>query len=218
MAATVLTVTSQKGGSGKTTTVMTIAAELADRGFRVLVGDADEQQTAYRWANCTGKPFPATVISLSAFGDNIYEEVSKHRDDFDFIILDTAPSTASPVIHSALLLSDAVIVPIQPAPADIWSALATTTLIAGIQKVRPELRARILANRVNRTSLSRMVLGTLGNFGIPVMQSRLHARVAYQEATLAGGSLARLGAAAKVAKEEVSTATDELLAFLGGGK
>lgn len=218
MTATVLTVTSQKGGSGKTTTVMTIAAELADRGFRVLVGDADEQQTAYRCATCTGKPFPVTVISLTAFGDKIYEEVSKHREDFDFILLDTAPSTASPMIHSALLMSDAAIVPVQPAPADVWSALATTTLIAGVQKVRPGLRACILANRVQRTSLATMVLGALGDFGMPVMQSRLHARVAYQEATLAGGSLARLGTAAKLAQEEVSNATDELLAFLGEGK
>jgi chromosome partitioning protein len=218
MQAKTVTFTSQKGGSGKTTTLMAICGDLVDRGFRVLIGDADEQQTAYRWAHCGEKPFPAIAINLASAGGGMQESVSQHSGEFDFILLDTAPSATSPVVHNALLCSDAAIVPVQPTPADIWSALATTTLIAGVQKVHPGLQARILANRIQRTALSRMVLGALGDFGVPVMQSRLYSRVAYQEAALAGGSLARLGSGAKVAKEEVAAVVDELLALVGGKK
>jgi chromosome partitioning protein len=218
MQAKTVTFTSQKGGSGKTSSLMCVCGDLVDRGFRVLVGDMDEQQTAYRWAHCAEKPFPATVISLAGIVDDIYGKVSEQLENFDFILLDTPPSTASPVVHAALLLSDVAIVPVQPAPPDIWSALATATLIAGIQKANPRLEARILANRVQRTSLSRMVLGAMSDFGIPVMRSRLSARVAYQEAALAGGSLALLGNGAKAAREEVSAVVDEFLEFVGGEK
>lgn len=77
MVAKTVTFTSQKGGSGKSTSLMTIAASLSGRGYRVLVGDTDEQQTAFRWANCADTPHPSTVISLAGIGDEIFNEVSR---------------------------------------------------------------------------------------------------------------------------------------------
>ena len=44
--ARVVTVTNQKGGVGKTTTVINIASQLALRGHRVLVVDSDSRETA----------------------------------------------------------------------------------------------------------------------------------------------------------------------------
>jgi len=48
MAAKVVAVVNQKGGSGKTTLTMQLAGTLAKRGVKVLVVDADSQGTATR--------------------------------------------------------------------------------------------------------------------------------------------------------------------------
>src|SRR5712664_1972194 len=39
----------EKGGSGKTTTTISLAAVLAERGFRILVVDLDPQASASLW-------------------------------------------------------------------------------------------------------------------------------------------------------------------------
>ena len=105
--------------------------------------------------------------------------------------------------------------PIPPSPADLWSSRGIKVLIERAQDINPGLRAYILVNKLQRTALSKAVLDELANFGLPVMKTRLSSRTAYQEAVIAGSSVAALGRGAKPAADEVRSLADEVLAILG---
>ena len=206
-----------KGGVGKTTTSMVLAASFADRGFRTLVADCDAQASASAWANAApeGKPFPAAVVNLSAYGGKVHREIQKHLDNYDFIVVDCPPGLDSLSPQSVLLVADLVIVPTPPSPADLWACLGAIRLLERGTELNPTLIARLLPNRVVRTSLSNAIMRELTEFGIPLMSSRLTNRTAYQEAVVSGVSVSALGRDAKAAKDEVSALADEVLALLG---
>lgn len=91
----IISVVNQKGGVGKTTTVLNIGAGLAKVGKRVLLIDADPQNHLSRWLGFT----PDSKPTLS---DLIYQEVSgvKTNNYSDFIRknqtenIDYIPSTS----------------------------------------------------------------------------------------------------------------------------
>jgi chromosome partitioning protein len=208
----------QKGGSSKTTTVMSVSGELGSRGKRVLVVDADAQESAVAWARTApnDRPFPATVVSLASYADKMHREIQRQIENYDFIMIDCPPSVEATAAQSALLIADLVIVPVPPAAADAWSARTTLAMVERIQVINPRLKAVLLATKVQRTSLARAVLDELANFGFPLMRTRMAHRTAYQEAILAGSTVAALGRGAHAAAIEVGALVDEILEILGG--
>ena len=57
----VVAVASQKGGSGRTTTAVNLAAALAEQGHGVLPVDFDAQASASSWLGCFRDLTPVTA-------------------------------------------------------------------------------------------------------------------------------------------------------------
>ena len=221
MAAKIITICNQKGGSGKTTVSMQLAGTLARKKKRVLVVDADPQGTAIRWAASASdeNPFPASVIGLSAASDKIHREVRKFVEDYDFIIIDCPPAADSPVPQSALLIADLALVPVIPSPLDLWASVGIRKIIQNVSDINETLQARLIVNQCQpRTTLAREALEVLPEFGIPLCRHFLRQRTAYRQSAVFGQTVQDFGSKAADATAEIENLTKEILAVLKDNK
>lgn len=216
MSARIITVSNQKGGSGKTTLTMCLAGSIASRGKRVLVVDADPQGTATQWAGAApdSSPFPATVIGLAAAKGKLHQMIKPLVGDYDFVVIDCPPSVEEQSSQSALLVSDVCLIPFQPTPADLWATMGVVELVARARLVNPSLRAYGVANRVSLTNLGRQVLEVMKDGDIRFLDARLGNRTSFQEASIRGCVPSQMGAAHRVASNEVDAVVAEVLSHL----
>ncbi len=111
--AKVIVVAGQKGGPGKTTTAMNLAATLSQVGGNVLVVDIDPQGSAVGWAETAADRLPFDFTSsddpelLSQLGSLSY----------DYVVVDTPGSLVERDKNQALIPSaDLVVVPTRADP------------------------------------------------------------------------------------------------------
>jgi chromosome partitioning protein len=217
MAAKIIAVCNQKGGSGKTTLSMQLAGTLTRRGSRVLVVDADPQGTAMRWAASAedDKPFPASVVGLSAASAKVHREVKKFIDDYQYIIIDCPPAADSPVPQSALLVADLALVPTIPSPLDMWAAVGIRQVIENVSEINETLTARLVVNQCQpNTNLAKEVLEILPEFGIDLCSTFIRQRTVYRQSAVFGQTVHDFGAKAAPAIEEIEALTGEALSLL----
>jgi chromosome partitioning protein len=216
----ILALSSQKGGAGKTTVAMQLAAGLALAGERVLVADLDPQESALRWAAGSGPqtPFPARVIAAGGSLEAIVGQLAQASKGITVAILDCPPSIQHPHTLAALALARLVVIPVVPSPTDLWSTRAVEQLVLRRIAERPRLRGVLLPNRVQRTALALDVLEVMRDFTLPVLDAALSQRNAYALSAISGGSVFSLGRAAEAAQEEVRRLVAAILDQLGESK
>ena len=217
MAARIITVANQKGGSGKTSVSMVLAGSLAHRGHKVLVVDADPQGTATQWSGSApdDKPFPATVIGLAGAKGKLHQMIKPLVADYEYIVIDCPPSADEQASQSAMLISDVCLIPLQPTPADMWATVGILKLVEKAQTLNEDLKTFGIANRVTTSSLGKQVLSAMAENQLTLMDAKLGNRTSFQEATIIGSTPQKMGSSHKVAAAEVEALVTELLTKMG---
>lgn len=196
-----------KGGTGKTTVAVALAAELERRGRRTLLVDADPVGAASLWGRVADAELPP-VIDLAAESSLGRASVSAGLG-FAHTIVDCR-SGHPESMADLLAVADLALLPCNPSPADAWALGPSFEVVTEARHRNSRLRAAVVLNGLDRrTTLSRCAKVHLEAHGVPVLDAGLTRRIAHPEA-LASGSSVVTGLWGEDVQQEVETLTDEV--------
>lgn len=128
----VLAITSQKGGSGKTTLSghVAVQAERSGAGPVALI-DTDPQGSLAKWWNARSADTPTFVQTYVA---QLPQDLARLRvAGTKLVIIDTPPAITATIVE-VVRVSDLVVIPIRPSPHDLRAAGATVDLVEHLEK------------------------------------------------------------------------------------
>jgi chromosome partitioning protein len=184
----VVALLNQKGGVGKTTLSIHIATALATESggtrSKVLLVDADPQGSALDWSAQRTAAACFSVLGLPK--PNLHREMPALRLSYDWIVID-GPPRVNDLARSAIAASDAILIPVQPSPFDVWAAQDIIDIVNECAVMKPDLQTRFVINRqFPNTTLGAEVRDALAAFDVPMMKTVIRNRTEYAKAAKNG--------------------------------
>ncbi|MEL6246452.1 MAG: ParA family protein [Cyanobacteria bacterium J06554_6] len=176
----VLAVFNGKGGVGKTTTAVNLAAILAEHRSVLLV-DADPQGSASWWVERDENDLE---FDFSQENDARLLGQLTGIKDYDLIVVDTPPALNSEAIAAVMPVVDYLLLPTPPAPMDV--AALVRTVKTAIQPAGVDYR--VLLTKVDSRSLkeAQEAQSMLTELDIPAFESFIRSYKAHERAAIDG--------------------------------
>lgn len=198
----IITVAHQKGGVGKTTLVLNLAACFA-QGLSVGVLDTDIQGSLYGIKDDLG------VINFIPFNGQ-FKDLSEQP--FDILIIDTPPYLSNQ-LSDLFAISDFVLVPSKVGFFDVMAIKATIELLKQANQKRPQLKYGVVLNMVKpRTGLNKSVQKILSDYGANLLTTTVSDRVSFTRSAITTGVFSSQD---EKAKKQITGLADEILTILG---
>jgi chromosome partitioning protein len=158
-----ISVAQRKGGVGKTTIAVSLAAELCRRGGNVIIIDSDPLRSACEWAALGGLRFPVEEITFKGPVTEWATAVKRVR--CDFVVVDTPPSEDA--LAASIALADVAIIPCLPSGLDLEATGRTLEIVSAVRGLRRDaVHVVLVPNRVDRRTLEgRQLVEELQEFG-----------------------------------------------------
>jgi chromosome partitioning protein len=203
----IISFVNQKGGVGKTTLSVNVAAALTCQGRKILLIDADKQGSASTWASLRQEP-GFTVASLAR--QNMAKDAMAMAANYDHTIID-GPPHAEEIARSCIIASDFVVLPIEPSGLSTWASDFTVGQVRDAQEYKGSLKCGFVVSRkIGKTVIGREIRDMAAEIGVPILKAEIEQRVPFAESMTMGKTIFEWAPGSSAARE-IEQLTQEIM-------
>ena len=180
----VISFANTKGGAGKTTALLLLATELIRRGKSICIVDTDPQRWISRWFEAASSPRDRVRLVTYVTASTLQPTVEEHVPNHDHVLIDL-PGAQSPLLATAIGLSNHILIPIQGSSMDAQGGAQVLEILAYLDK-RANIRIphSVVLSRVNSMITTRAMLvvkGLLAQRNVHVLDTPLVERAPFRD-------------------------------------
>lgn len=211
----VLVIANTKGGVGKSTTAVNLAAYLSRHG-RTLLIDTDKQASAATWASWRrDRSMPHNPTTVILLNDSVVKEGRALAAEHEYTVID-AGGKDNPGMRYAMLLADTLLVPLSDSNFDTAAWTDMREVIEGARTFNPKLKVVVVLARIHPSRKSPTdVADYLEEQGLTVAKTKLTELVAYVHASNQGLAVFETAETPRATLELLSL-FDEVLSYGNG--
>ncbi len=212
----IIVVANSKGGVGKSTIAVHLAAWLHELGHSVVLADCDMQSSSSDWLK-EAVPELRTVRLKSA--DEIMESVPQLRHEAEFVVAD-GPGSNTDISRTLLLCADLAIIPCKASMLEVRALSQATMALRHAQTVlKGKPKALIVLSMVGKNyRLTQDMKDAAQALHLPLAKTALILRQIYADAPGQGAVVWHMGARGRDAGKEVRAFFREALPAVGKAK
>jgi chromosome partitioning protein len=205
----IISVTNSKGGVGKSTVAVHLAAWLFEQGHRVTLADCDTQQSSSEWIREAAPEVNAVRLDNP---EMILKDLPLLQADADFVVAD-GPGSQTETSRALLLRADLAIVPCKASMLEVRALAKATEVLRVCQDIRAGLpKAIIVLSMVGKNyRLTQDMKHAAAALELPLAKRPLILRQIYADAPGQGAVVWNMGSRGREAGEEISDVFRELL-------
>jgi chromosome partitioning protein len=205
----IIVVANSKGGVGKSTVSVHLAAWLCQQGHRVTLADCDSQQSSSEWVR---EAVPQVNAVRLDNPDVILNELPHLATETDYVIAD-GPGSQTETSRALLLRADLAIVPCKASMLEVRALAKATEVLRVSQDIRGGLpKAVIVLSMVGKNyRLTADMKDAAAALNLPLASGALILRQIYADAPGQGAVVWNMGTRARVAADEVDRIFREIL-------
>ena len=205
----IIAIANSKGGVGKSTLAVHLAAWLYEQGHKVTLADCDTQQSSSEWIR---EAVPGVKAVRLDNPDVILNDLPVLNQDADFVVAD-GPGSQTETSRALLLRADMAIVPCKASMLEVRALAKATDVLRQAQDIRAGIpSAVIVLSMVGKNyRLTKDMKDAAAALHLPLASTAMILRQIYADAPGQGAVVWNLGSRAEEAAKEVEQLFREIL-------